>query len=84
MKRFSFLFLCLLSACAPKAILKPQEVDVPIPVSCPAKMPQEPAWAVSGARNGTLIDKVQAMAIDLTLAHGYIIELQAALNACGQ
>lgn len=82
MKASYLAFLLLLSACTPKAIMTPVDVDIPVPVSCHVEMPPAPSWLVPAAANADAPSQLIAMATDLDHAHGYIAELEAAIGAC--
>lgn len=72
----------MLCSCSQKAILKPQEVKIPVSIPCLVTLPAEPAWNVPKEKSGKFPNQVAAIAADLDLAKGYIGELKSAINSC--
>lgn len=75
--------LVLLAACTTRDIaVKPQETQVIVQVHCNPVLPLSPVWRVPLMKHMGYPDKIKAMAQDLDAAHAYIMQLQAALEAC--
>jgi hypothetical protein len=77
--------LLFVAGCAPLVpAAVPVEVKEPVAVSCNAHPPQRPQWNLPQLTPAaTDADKLRAALQDLELSKAYIIELEAALAACG-
>ncbi|MDR3450727.1 MAG: hypothetical protein P4M15_13460 [Alphaproteobacteria bacterium] len=73
--------LLALCACAEAPVLKPVEVDVPVPVMCWAAPVARPDFPVLDARADLFI-KTRGLLKELTLRKAYEAALEAALHSC--
>lgn len=74
--------LLFLTGCGTTTVIQPEEVKIPVAISCSPIIPPEPVWMVPLVKHGSHADQIKAMAHDLSAAHGYIGVLQAALEGC--
>jgi len=83
LKRWLLISVLFLSACAskPDVVLKPEEVDVVVPVTATLQCPAKPILPTSQlAKNATMTDTVRALLEDRAVLQGYAARLFAAAS----
>ena len=78
-KKWVLLSIMLLTACAdPQVILKPQQVDVAVPIINTAQCPRRPALPTAQlTANATMTNQVRALLQDRAVLNGYAAQLAA-------
>lgn len=84
MKKPALLLFLALSACAdPDVVVRPDIVNVPVPVACHIAPVPMPPWATAKITpKSTLTDMVRALVVEREQRLGYEGQLQAAIKSC--
>jgi hypothetical protein len=81
--RYLILALALSACTQPQIAYKPVQVDVPIAIPCPAKMPDEPVSPIAKLdTNASMVSIARAFTAENELRTGYETQLRSALLSC--